>query len=173
MTLVCARCGGNLTDEHEVAGDAIRLELPVPISSNRYWGERVIVPKGGGRAFVQVYVTPEAQEYRDIVRDIALGCGVVPIESNRVTLEVQLYPHRPVDYLDRMRKFGPTWDDGVQCIDLGNCEKVLSDALQGCVIGNDRSFRRITLERMEPDGVSRVVIVATPVRAHNPQAALL
>jgi crossover junction endodeoxyribonuclease RusA len=36
-------------------------------------------------------------------------------------------------------------------MDLGNCEKVLSDALNGIAWLDDKQLRRIVLERCEPD----------------------
>jgi crossover junction endodeoxyribonuclease RusA len=67
-----------------------------------------------------------------------------------------------------------TWDDDVQCIDLGNCEKVLSDALNGIAWVDDRKHRRILLERMEPDGEARVEVTITPLMPQvHPQADLL
>ncbi|WP_258013257.1 RusA family crossover junction endodeoxyribonuclease [Stenotrophomonas maltophilia] len=66
-------------------------------------------------------------------------------------LAIRLYPNLPQDWAKRARKDPHTWDDTVQCIDLGNCEKVLSDALNGVAWVDDKKHRRILLERMEPD----------------------
>lgn len=68
-----------------------------------------------------------------------------------MVLHVQLFPHRPQDWAKRARHDPYTWDDTVQCIDLGNCEKELSDALNGIAWADDKQLRRIVLDRMEPD----------------------
>jgi len=130
----------------------ITLILPPPVSSNRYWrpariGERItIVP------------TKEAKDYRKAVAWLAASAGVRTPLQGRLEMLVQLYPHRPLDADKRMRDHGDLWDDDVRCIDLGNCEKVLSDALQGSAIVDDKQLWRINLERMEPDGEARVVV---------------
>lgn len=138
----------------------IRLALPYPVSANRYWATRVIKAKESGRQMAMTYVTPEAKAYKEQVAWLARQAGVKrPIEG-RVALHLQLFPHRPLDWQTRMRKLGEAWDDTVQCIDLGNAEKVLSDALQGIVIGDDKWFWRITKERMEPDAHGARVVVS-------------
>lgn len=154
---------------------AVRLTLPYAISANRYWATRVVSPKGGGRAIAMTYVTPEAKAYREEVALRAKAAGVREPLQGRLSLELSLYPNRPQDWERRMRKLGEHWDDSVQCIDLGNCEKVLSDALQGTVIANDSAFRRIVLERMEPDELgARVEAVITAAEPQGPrQAGLL
>jgi crossover junction endodeoxyribonuclease RusA len=152
----------------------IELVLPYPISANRYWASRTITPKGGGRPMAITYVTPEAKQYREQVGWIARGAGVrVPLRG-RIRLHAELYPHRPQDWERRMRKLGETWDDSVQCIDLGNCEKVMSDALQGVVFADDCMYRRIVLDRMEPDahGARLVVRIEQVPLAHEQQALL-
>lgn len=147
----------------------ITLTLPYPISANRYWAHRVITPKGG-RPMALTYVTPEAKAYRDQVQACCKAAGIREPLFGRVVLELKLYPHRPLDWKTRMRKYGDLWDDTVQCIDLGNAEKVLSDALQGVVIGDDKRFRRIVLDRMEPDGgEARVEVCVTKLVSAVPK----
>lgn len=152
----------------------IQLTLPYPCSANRYWASRVIKAKASGKWMAMTYITPEAKAYREQVALIAASAGIRAPLVGRVELLLQLYPHRPLDWKTRMRKLGAAWDDTVQCIDLGNAEKVLSDALQGVVIGDDKTFRRIVLERMEPDdGGGRVVATIRSIAVHQPQASLL
>jgi len=81
-----------------------------------------------------------------------------------VLLHVQLYPNRPHDWARRARK-EPTWDDSVMCIDLGNCEKVLSDALNGIAWADDKQLRRIVLERAEPDKGARLEVAVVYLAA--------
>lgn len=151
----------------------VELTLPYPISANRYWASRVIKPKGGGAPISLTYVTPEAKAYREQCAWIASRVIRAPL-SGRVKLHAELYPHRPLDWARRMRKLGETWDDSVQCIDLGNAEKVMSDALQGIVFADDCMYRRIVLDRMEPDERgARLVVRIEQVALLAPQAELL
>ena len=94
--------------------------------------------------------------------------------TGRIELQLKLYPALPQDWQRRVRCNPRTWDDTVMCIDLGNCEKVLSDALNGVAWKDDKQLRRIVLERAEPDGVARVeaTIIAMAPPA-SPQADLL
>lgn len=152
----------------------ITLTLPPPVSANRYWASRVIKAKATGKWMAMTYVTPEAVDYRKQVALLAQAAGIKGLMTGRIRMHLQLYPHRPLDWKTRQRKFGEAWDDTVQCIDLGNAEKVLSDALQGVVIGDDKRFRSILLERMEPDEHgARVVVTITPLAVPVVQASLL
>jgi crossover junction endodeoxyribonuclease RusA len=151
---------------------SVRLTLSYPVSANRYWATRVVKPKSGGAPIAVTYPTPEAKAYREEVTLRAREAGVREPLEGRLSLELFLYPRRPQDWERRMRKWGETWDDSVQCIDLGNCEKVLSDALQGTVIVNDSAFRRIVLERMEPDDLgARVEAVITAAQPQGQRQA--
>ena len=152
----------------------IRLTLPYPISANRYWASRVIKAKATGKWMALTYITPEAKAYREEVALRVRVAGVREPLAGRVVLTIDLFPHRPQDWQTRMRKLGEAWDDSVQCIDLGNAEKVLSDALQGCAIGNDRGFWRIELNRREPDAAgARVEVTLAPLAVASRQADLL
>jgi crossover junction endodeoxyribonuclease RusA len=152
----------------------IELVLPYPISANRYWASRVIKEKKTGKWMAMTYVTPAAKEYRTAIRDIVKAAGIKQPLAGRYLLELQLFPDRPLDWRTRMRKFGEVWDDSVRCIDLGNAEKVLSDALQGVVIGDDSLARRMVLDRMEPDSdPARVVVRISSMVAQPRQEALL
>jgi crossover junction endodeoxyribonuclease RusA len=132
----------------------IELVLPYPISSNRYW--RSFVPRGKQRAVV--VRSAEAEAYKAEVGYRARHAGIRTPLLGRISLQVQLYPPRPQDWARRARRNPLAWDDDVRCIDLGNAEKVLSDALNGIAWLDDKQHRRILLERMEPDGDARVVV---------------
>lgn len=156
----------------------ITLILPYPVSANDYWGTRIFKVKG--RPTATVYVTDEARKYRRMVADIALAVGIRKPLPGRVSLHVQLYPHRPQDYLTRQRKLGAAWEDGggdvspVRCIDLDNANKVLLDALKDVVFQDDAWVRRLVSERMEPDADgARVVIHVEQLQVAQPQLALL
>lgn len=149
------------------------LVLPYPVSANRYWASRVI--KVNGKPMPLVYVTAEAKEFKAKVRDIARAAGIKHVIRGRVALHLQLFPHRPIDWKKRMRLDPIAWDDTVQCIDLGNAEKVMSDALQGIVIEDDKMIWKQSKERMLPDdGPARMVVMITPiVMPKHPQGDLL
>ncbi len=136
------------------------LTLPYPVSANRYW--RSFVPRGGKRAVT--VVSDEAKEYRTAVGLLAKTQGMrIPLDG-RVELTLRLYPARPQDWAKRAQRNPDTWDDDVRCIDLGNAEKVLCDALNGIAWIDDKQLRRISLERCEPDGEARVEVTIAPVR---------
>ena len=153
--------------------NAITLTLPYPISANRYWATRTIPAKGARRAMAMTYVTPEAKAYKEQVQQLVRSAGLTELITGRVQLDVQLYPHRPLDWQTRQRKLGAAWDDGVQCLDLDNANKVLLDALKDVAIEDDKWVRRIVSERMEPDGEARVVVTVTPLQVAQPQAELI
>jgi crossover junction endodeoxyribonuclease RusA len=139
------------------APESIRMVLPYPISANRYWR-----PVHIGK-HITIVPTSEAKAYRHEVAVLARKAGV-HILQGRLALSVQLYPHRPLDWAKRARKDPDNWADTVQCIDLGNCEKVLSDALNLVTWRDDKQLHRITLERMDPDEHgARVVVTITPI----------
>ena len=151
----------------------ITLTLPYPISANRYWATRTVPAKGARKAMALTYVTPEAKAYKAEVEALCVAAGVRRPLPGRVRIDVQLYPHRPVDWQARQRKLGAAWDDGVQCLDLDNANKVLLDALKDVAIEDDKRVRRMTSERMEPDGEARVVVTITAMPVAQPQADLL
>jgi crossover junction endodeoxyribonuclease RusA len=146
---------------------AITLTLPYPISANTYWRHTA------RHGFAQTLVSKEAKAYK---AEVALVCRIAEIRtpiSGRVAIGIKLYPHRPKDFLKRMRLLGDAWSDTVQCIDLDNANKVLLDALKGIAIDDDKWVRRITSERMEPDEHgSRVVVTITPMQLDQPQTML-
>lgn len=146
--------------------ESISLVLPYPVSSNRYWRKATRVIRG--KRQVLMLRTIEAEAFiREVRRAAAAARGTTawnhqPL-AGRVALTAHLYPARPRDWKKRVELEGATWDDGVRCIDVGNCEKVMSDALQGIVIADDKQIRRITLERMTPDDLgARLEVTVAP-----------
>lgn len=123
----------------------IKLTLPYPISANRYWRSFT----AGKRAIVTI--SKEAEDYKNRVNLLCWQAGVREPITGRVAITVRLYPHRPLDWQKRQRQLGAAWDDGVQCLDLDNANKVLLDALKGIAIDDDKWVRRLVAERMEPD----------------------
>lgn len=137
----------------------ISLILPYPVSANRYW--RSFVPRGGSRAIVTL--SDEAKAYKREVQHRAMLAGVKCLDG-RIHLDLKLYPGRPKDWAKRSAKNPDNWDDDVRCIDLGNAEKVLSDALNGIAWTDDKQIFRMTKERMEPDEYGeRVVVTFFPI----------
>lgn len=147
----------------------IILTLPWPVSANRYWRP---VPIG---RHITIVPTKEAKAYRREVAQLAGAAGIVKPMKGRVAIDVRLYPHRPQDWVKRARLDPATWDDTVQCIDLDNANKVLLDSLKGVAIEDDKWVRRLTSERMEPDGREACVVVTITalVLPKAPQASLL
>jgi len=145
----------------------IRLVLPYPVSANRYW-KAITIP---GRTMMAP--TKEANAYRSAVGWAARAAGIHAPIAGRVAIEIQLYPQRPQDWAKRAAKDPQCWDDTVRCIDLDNANKVLLDALKGLAIEDDKWVRRLTSQRMEPDGDARVVVTITPLVAPVVQGSLL
>jgi crossover junction endodeoxyribonuclease RusA len=145
----------------------ITLTLPYPLSANRYWRP---VKLG---AHISIVPTKEAKQFRTEIVALCRAQGVTAPITGRVHVDVKLYPKRPLDWQKRMRQAGAAWDDTVMCIDIDNANKVLLDALKDVAIEDDKWVRRLTAERMEPDGEARVVVTITAIPTEQPQADLL
>ncbi len=145
----------------------ITLILPYPLSANRYWR-----PVKLGK-HISIVPTKEAKAFRADIMARCYAQGIRTPLAGRVHVDVKLYPKRPLDWQARQRKLGPVWDDGVMCIDIDNANKVLLDALKDVAIEDDKWVRRLTAERMEPDGEARVVVTITAIATEQAQADLL
>ena len=132
----------------------IKLILPYPVSGNRYWRHY----KG------RPVRSKEANTYRQEVVAKAHQAGVRHPLGGLLAVEYTLHPVAPKDSARRAKK-DPNWDDGVRCIDLGNCEKVASDCLNGIVIEDDKQFRQIVLHRGAPVPGGALVVVISQWRA--------
>jgi crossover junction endodeoxyribonuclease RusA len=148
---------------------AITLTLPYPLSANRYW--RTYMPKGFKAPVTTL--SAEAKAYKNEVKLLAKQAGILRPITGRVAVSIRLYPNRPQDWQKRVRLDPEGWDDTVQCLDLDNANKVLFDSLKGIAIEDDKWVRRITSERMEPDGEARLVVTITAIEAEQMQGALL
>lgn len=135
----------------------ITLILPYPISANRYWAHRIVRPKGG-KPMALTYITPEAKSYKQQVAWHCKAAGILEPIAGRVHIDIKLYPKRPLDWAKRAAKNPEGWDDDVMCLDLDNVNKVLLDSLKDVAIQDDKWVRKITAERMEPDGEARLVV---------------
>lgn len=150
------------------------IVLPYPISANRYWTSRAVKSKKTGKDIVLTHPSTEAQAFRTEVQWLAAAAGVRKPLTGRIDLTVQLYPKRPLDFAKRARKDPDGWEDSVQCIDLGNCEKVLCDALNGIAWVDDKQIRRMILLRESPDEHGpRCVVTFSEMIATRTQGELL
>lgn len=119
----------------------IRLELPYPISANRYWRTIVQKPKGGERdARAMMFVSTEAKAYKRDVAWLAKGAGIRTPLVCSIALRIELRPKNGV------------------CMDLDNALKVTIDALKGIAYADDSQVRKITAERTAPDGKGTLVV---------------
>lgn len=150
----------------------LTITLPYPISANRYWRTRVFSVKGKPPV-VQTYVSPEAKAYKTEVGWLLRAAGVRSPCPGRVAIHFDLYPHRPLDWQARMRKYGDLWDETVQCIDCDNARKVLYDSLTGIAIVDDKWVWKESGERREPDAHgARLVVTIAPIVRPVRQTAL-
>ena len=108
----------------------IRLTLPYPPSTNRYWR----TTKRG-----TTYVSPEAKAYKAEVGWLAKAAGVEPLTGD-LFVTAQVY---------RPRKAG----------DLSNRQKVLEDALQGFAYLDDNQIAGYYFTRHDDKDNPRVEIV--------------
>lgn len=123
----------------------IRLELPRPISSNLYWRHSVV------RGHVHVYISPKARQYRQVVMDICAAQSIKPL-SGRLAMTVDAY------LCDKRA-------------DLGNVEKVLSDALECAhVFENDQQLDRIVLNRFKAPHRKDEKVIVTITEIASAQA---
>ena len=152
----------------------IVLTLPIPISSNDYWGQRQVWSPKQGRHISMVYVTPEAREYKDSVAWYVRSVGIRAPLAGRVWVDIKLYPNRPQDWAKRAAKDPACWDDTVRRPDLDNCRKVLYDALKGSAFGDDVLVFKDSGEVQEPDEWgARVVVTIRSIVRKSPQQALI
>jgi crossover junction endodeoxyribonuclease RusA len=137
---------------------SVELTLPYPISANRYWR----TASRGARAIT--YVSAEAKVYREAVALIcAQTYGVMRPITGPLAMILRLYGPRPMDWQRRLKRDGERWWHDARCIDLGNAEKVLADALQGLVLEDDKQIVEIHMRRMPPDEKgARVEIEVSP-----------
>lgn len=151
-----------------LARSSVSIVLPYPVSANRYWRSFAV----GGRAIVTL--SPEAKAFKQEVQWLAANAGVRKPLTGRIDLQVQLYPKRPLDFAKRCRKDPDGWEDGILCMDLGNCEKVLCDALNGIAWVDDKQIRRMLLLRESPDEHgARCVVTFSEMAATRTQESLL
>lgn len=143
--------------------NSISLNLPYPISANRYWATRIIKKKGALKPTAMTYVTPEAKVFKDLVHKLAVAAGVRSPITGRVAIAYTLHPHCPQDAHRRAKHDPVGWEDTVQCMDLDNAQKVLLDALKGVAIEDDKWVREISAKRGTPVDGGKLVVTITPI----------
>ena len=129
----------------------IALTLPYPVSGNRYWRSCAVRAKKTGKWRAAVYVSEDARIYREQVAWLARAAGVRSPLRGPVALTLRLYPARPKDWKKRARLDPDGWAESVRCIDLGNAEKIMSDALNGIAWVDDKQLRDVHKTRCVPD----------------------
>lgn len=145
----------------------ITVTLPYPISENRY--SRPVVIKGRSISVL----TKEAKLYKAEIASLLRAAGVATAISGRVQVDIKLYPHRPLDWEKRMRKFGAEWDNTVQRIDLDNARKLLNDSMNGIAFVDDYWIWKDSGEVMEPDEHGkRLVVTITALAVEQPQVSM-
>lgn len=150
----------------------ITLTLPYPVSANRYWATRIITPKGTRKPMAMTYVTPEAKAYKEQVAAVLKAAGVRKAFDGRVQVDIQMYPHRPLDYKKRMRLDPLYWDDTVMRLDLDNARKVVNDALKELAFQDDKKIFKDSGEVMEPDGREACLVVTIKPYVRKADASL-
>jgi crossover junction endodeoxyribonuclease RusA len=140
----------------------ISFLTPYPPSANHYKNHRVVKGK------VITYVDDEAKRFRVDVAWRAKAAGVRKA-NGRVALEIKVYPSLPKDWKARARKDPDFWDDTVKCIDVGNAEKCISDALNGVAWEDDKQVWDLRVMRMRPDEMGpRCMVTIYPIVVDKP-----
>jgi crossover junction endodeoxyribonuclease RusA len=138
-----------VTTQHQIGRAEITLTLPWPVSANRYW--RTYQP-WGFKSVVTV-VSKEAKAYKNQVLLLARRAGILRPLCGKVSVHLQLYPKRPLDWKKRQTADPLGWDMSVKCLDIDNARKVLYDALKNVVFEDDCMVWQDSAERMVPDGM--------------------
>lgn len=147
------------TASPEVPRGTITIVLPYPVSANRYWNTFVI-PKTNRAVTV---VSKEAKDYKRHIGRLVRDAGIEEPIAGPVEVTIQLYPHRPLDWVKRAKKDPTWWDLTVQRFDVDNARKVLYDALKDVAFGDDKLVMRDAGEVMIPDEHGeRVVVTIRP-----------
>lgn len=107
-----------------------RLELPYPISTNRYW-----------RIFRGMAVkSSEAREYKEQVQAMAMAAGLREPLSGAIHVEMTYHPKKPKTY-----KGGP-----VRSFDVDNVAKVALDALNAVAWHDDKQITFLSISKGQP-----------------------
>jgi crossover junction endodeoxyribonuclease RusA len=111
----------------------VKLVLPYPVSANRYWVTFPYIDRETKKPKAVTVPSAEAKAYKLEVAWRAKVAGFKePTDKPIEITSIQLCP--------RQNKDGSA---SAVVLDLGNCWKVVEDALQGVVYVNDKQIKRI------------------------------
>jgi crossover junction endodeoxyribonuclease RusA len=114
-----------------VVGQEVKLTLPYPPSTNRYW-------RVDRRGFA--YLSTEARRYKVLVQNRVALAGVTAFPKDRaISLHIDVY---------RPQRSG----------DLSNRLKIVEDVLQGLAYEDDRQVVDIRLRRFDDKSNPRVEV---------------
>ena len=122
----------------------MKLTLPYPVSSNRYWRSFSYLDKVTRKPRSVVVLSDEAKSYKAEAGWRAKAAGIRDPIVGPVEVRVVFYPR------DR------------RLIDLDNALKVALDALNGIAYGDDKQICRIVAERRAPHGEARLEVEILP-----------
>ena len=132
------------------------INVPYPISTNRYKGLRV-----AGKIPL-FFVTKEGKEFKKICSDLAKEEGDklnlnLPLNI-RFDIDITVYPKLPKDWQKREKK-DPFWYLELKTLDVDNCLKVLLDSFNEVVYTDDKKIFSLKIRRGYPiqDGGAKVI----------------
>lgn len=128
----------------------IRIDLPYPPSANHYKLTRVYYDKATRQHKVMWYLSDEAKAFKSEVGWLAKAAGLRTPFAGFVRVRMYLTPQCPKDVTDLVRKSPAGWALKVRSHDVGNVEKVVSDALNGIAWLDDRQVDDLRVIRTEP-----------------------
>lgn len=135
----------------------IRLVLPYPPSANEYKLTRTYFDKRTREWRTMYYLSDVAKTFKSEVGWAAKAAGLRQPLRGYVRLVLYLTPHCPKDAAERATKDPVHWPLKVQSLDVGNVEKVLSDALNGIAWVDDRQVEELHVIRTQPGTKGLVV----------------
>lgn len=125
--------------------EPVRLSLPYPPSTNRYWRNwrgRMVIAK-------------EAREYKARVAEHAALDDVRTIDG---WISLRLYLRPKARKTERHQE-----PDSHRVLDIDNACKIALDALQGVLYADDKQVVRISVELRRPCAGGALEVVAIPV----------
>ena len=124
-----------------------RLELPYPISTNRYW-----------RIFRGMAVkSKDARDYKSVVAALAMNAEVDNPLSGPIRVEMTYHPKRPKNY-----KGGP-----VRSFDIDNVAKVAIDSMNGIAWHDDKQITFLAIAKGQPVENGSLIVQWRIDETHN------
>lgn len=141
----------------------MRLVLPYPVSANRYWVTFPYIDRDTKKPKAVTVPSAEAKAYKVEVGYRAKLAGFrKPTDKPIEIASIQLCP--------RTNKDGSA---SAVVLDLGNCWKVVEDALQGVVYVNDKQIKRIrNVEYGPPTKEGALIIEVVEIAEAEPELPL-